>query len=272
MELDAQDTKARAEVDVVMEEIKKGRSSRRRKLNEEITPQVREQIQKLITDMETAAADDEESLLVGQPAVSKIHLLPTVITEASKVNLQAEFIHSNILLAIKKWLSPSADGTLPNVTLRDGLLKLLTQLPIDTSHLKDSEVGKVVMQLWKHPDEIPKNKKTSQELIEKWSRPLFKLSTSYAEAYEEPRESGVQRPKEQESVLDAYLSKRAKPTIRARIPVKPNLDFVKKPTWDINAKVVQKSEQHARLEKRTKSLKLSSASPKGSRKIITAIL
>jgi len=172
------------------------------------------------------------------------------------------------LLSIKKWLSPTADGTLPNVTIRESLLKLLTQLPIDTPHLKESEVGKVVMQLWKHPDEEPKNKKLAQELIEKWSRPLFNLSASYSEqVYEEPRESGA-RPKEQDSVLDQYLSKRAKPTIRARIPVRPNLDFVKKPTYSVVAVVAQKSEQHARLEKKTKSLKLSSASPRVSRKAI----
>jgi len=125
------------------------------------------------------------------------------------------------------------------------------------------------MQLWKHPDEEPKNKKLAQDLIEKWSRPLFNLSTSYAElSYEEPRESGIQRPKEHESVLDQYLTKRAKPTIRARIPVRPNLDFVKKPTYSVVAVVAQKSEQHARLEKKTKSLKLSSASPRVSRKAI----
>jgi len=250
-----------------MEEIKKGRTIRRRKYNEEISEQVKQQIQKLIADMETAAMDDEEALSVGEPAVSKIHLLPAVITEVSKINLQAVFIHFNILLSIKKWLSPSADGTLPNVTIRESLLKLLTQLPIDTTHLKESEVGKVVMQLWKHPDEEPKNKKLAQELIEKWSRPLFNLSTSYSEqVYEEPRESGA-RPKEQDSVLDQYLSKRAKPTIRARIPVRSNLDFVKKPTSIVNAAVTQKSEQHARLEKKTKSLKLSSASPRISRKV-----
>lgn len=56
---------------------------------------------------------------------------------------------------VKKWIHPLEDGTLPNVGLRTKMLNMISHMPIFKEHLKRSGLGKVVMMLWKHPEEVP---------------------------------------------------------------------------------------------------------------------
>lgn len=108
---------------------------------------------------------------------------------------------------------------------------------IDTESLKSSGVGKAVMALYKHADEIPKNKRTAQELIERWSRPLFQLTDSYRDLRESgedqaaPRRRLLKTSVEPANPLDAYVQakKNVKPRIRAAIPNRDPLDFTKQP-------------------------------------------
>ena len=96
-----------------------------------------------------------------------------------------------------------------------------------------------VMALFKHPSEIQKNKKIAQELIERWSRPLFQLTDSYRDLREagEGEESGTPRRRlltssvQSTNPLDEYVQakKNVKPRVRAAIPNRDPLDFVKHP-------------------------------------------
>lgn len=67
-------------------------------------------------------------------------------------------LHPGILPAVlKAWIEPMPDGTLPNSRIREFVLRLLHQLPVDCAledrkeQLKRSGLGRVVMFLFKLP-------------------------------------------------------------------------------------------------------------------------
>lgn len=63
--------------------------------------------------------------------------------------------------------------------LREGVLAMLTQLPIDAAderrrnQLKASGVGRVVLFYSRLPEEAPANRRAARSLVERWSRPVF---------------------------------------------------------------------------------------------------
>ena len=64
---------------------------------------------------------------------------------------------------------------------------MVQQLNVDVSmegrrqQLKASELGKVVMFLFKLPDETPANRRLAKDLVYKWSRPIFDESRDQAD-------------------------------------------------------------------------------------------
>ncbi len=59
--------------------------------------------------------------------------------------------------------------------------------------LKESSIGKMVMYLWKHSSETASNKKIAQELIDKWSRPIFGISARYKDLGQLEEEDTMRR-------------------------------------------------------------------------------
>lgn len=83
--------------------------------------------------------------------------------------LHAFFMEAGGLGALRTWLEPfERDRSLPNAKIRSVVLRLLKQLPIDMSdprtkqHVKDSQIGKNVMFLFKLPDETAPNRKLAK--------------------------------------------------------------------------------------------------------------
>jgi transcription factor SPN1 len=120
--------------------------------------------------------------------------------------------------------------------LRSALIR--SQLPgIDAEKLKASGIGRSVMLLMKHPKETPANRRLAEELVERWSRPIFQLAERYAdqpEALEEMAKRPVSRLPTTErelSSLDRFMQERRDKmlTYRARIPNRDPLDYVKPP-------------------------------------------
>ncbi|KAK1320990.1 hypothetical protein QJS10_CPA03g01646 [Acorus calamus] len=106
----------------------------------------------------------------------------------SKKQLHREFLDHGVLTLLKNWLEPlpdSPDGSLPNINIREAILKILTDLPIDLEQydrreqLKKSGLGKVVMFLSRSDKETTSNRKLAKELVDKWSRPIFNKSTRF---------------------------------------------------------------------------------------------
>ena len=116
----------------------------------------------------------------NKPAVGKIKLLPKVSAYLSNRRLHEPLLDSLLLQRVRDWLRPLPDGSLPNLQLRSQLYRLLSQMPIDTDHLQESEgLGLELMALWRSPKETVENRKFLKRLLEKWIRAIFKSSIDY---------------------------------------------------------------------------------------------
>ena len=119
-------------------------------------------------------------------------------------DLKETFIDSGVMSAIKEWISPLPDKSLPALRIREELLRLLQevrwlppppsqvrsgfslfsrclllQLPsVSQETLKHSGIGRSVMFLYKHPKESRANKDLALKLISKNPSPSERLTRS----------------------------------------------------------------------------------------------
>ncbi|RHY79380.1 hypothetical protein DYB26_000546 [Aphanomyces astaci] len=106
----------------------------------------------------------------------EIESLVQLSTLLRKVQLQLPMLDFNLL----EWIHPKESGELPNLGLRTKVLDIVQRLPIDKEHLKRSGFGKVIMILWKHPDESADNKEVCRQLIDRWSRNVFSKTLDFS--------------------------------------------------------------------------------------------
>ncbi|XP_031646211.1 protein IWS1 homolog isoform X2 [Oncorhynchus kisutch] len=191
-----------------------------------------------------------------KPALKKLTLLPTVVMHLKKQDLKETFIDSGVMSAIKEWIGPLPDKSLPALKIREDLLKILQELPsVSQETLKHSGIGRAVMFLYKHPKESRPNKDLALKLINEWSRPIFGLTSNYKGMTREERQqrdldqqmpqkrrlsSGGQTPhRDLEKVLTGE-EKALRPgdpgfCARARVPMPSNKDYVVRPKWNVES-------------------------------------
>lgn len=136
----------------------------------------------LVTMMD-ARDEDFKSFKRGQPALAKLRELPEVERMLCKVDYRAPLLANGLLSVIKAWLDPMPDRSLPNLRVRQVLLAALDAFPVDegwTDLLRSSTgLGKVIHYLSRH-DDFEANKRLARKLMDKWSRPIFDMSTDYS--------------------------------------------------------------------------------------------
>ncbi|XP_047662490.1 protein IWS1 homolog isoform X2 [Tachysurus fulvidraco] len=227
----------------------------------------------MISKMNEAAEEDRTLNSQKKPALKKLTLLPTVVMHLKKQDLKETFIDSGVMTAIKEWISPLPDKSLPALRIREELLKILQELPsVSQETLKMSGIGRAVMFLYKHPKESRSNKDLALKLINEWSRPIFGLSSNYkcmtreerqqrdldqqiaprrrlrepqkVEREEEPDvfgpqlSSGGQTPRRDLEKVLTGEEKALRPgdpgfCARARVPMPSNKDYVVRPKWNV---------------------------------------
>ena len=127
--------------------------------------------------MANASNADKEASDQGIPAMQKLKLLPTVVAAFQVKENQDQFIDNGVMTAIADWLSPLPSGALPNLKIREVLLKFLTEFPAcSTETLKASGVGKAVNRLRHHPKELRDNKAVCQKLTKRWCKQIFQIN------------------------------------------------------------------------------------------------
>lgn len=130
----------------------------------------------LRTKMIDAAKQDEDLITLDQPAITKLNLLSTVQRVMGLKLIQNQLLDNHILDALNLWIEPKGDY-LTSLSVRTAIYDILKGLPCQIDHLRGSQIGKTVLALRKHKKEIPENKRLLKEIMEKWARPIFSLSS-----------------------------------------------------------------------------------------------
>lgn len=146
-----------------------------------LATKLKEEAFRFVTLMNEACDADIDANKGNRPALSKIKFLPKVQEVLASLTLQTHLIDCGVLHALRKWLEPLPDKTLPNIRIREALLRGLEHLPVSEGHLQESRIGRIVMFLLKNEAETTANKVLAKKLIDKWSRPVFELSSNWTD-------------------------------------------------------------------------------------------
>ncbi|KAF9571997.1 Transcription factor iws1 [Mortierella alpina] len=188
--------------------MKSGKSTtrRRRKDEEDIDTELDEGAQRFVAKMREAAFADIDAKTKNMSALAKVRMLESVKTQLNKSHVHNTFLDNGILEAMREWLEPLRDGSLPSLDIIQDFMDILDILPIQTDHLVNSGVGRVVFFYTKVDESriTPTIKRKAESLVDKWSRPIIKLSQDYRDkkisyADEDPAASSSQRRRPTES-------------------------------------------------------------------------
>ncbi|KAF9206004.1 Transcription factor iws1 [Podila verticillata] len=164
--------------------LKSGKTSTRRRRKEEeedIDNELDKSAARFVAKMRDAAFADIDAKLKKESALAKVRMLESVKKQLNKSHVHNTFLDNGILEAMKLWLEPLQDASLPSLDIIQDFLDILDILPIQTDHLVNSGVGRVVYFYTKVDDSrvTPSIKRQAHALVDKWSRPIVKLSQDY---------------------------------------------------------------------------------------------
>lgn len=158
----------------------KSKTVRRRKADEDDLERMQDdKIDFLKGKMIEAANLDVEKNSNGQIATEKLKLLREVMDTMSKADLAISILDNNLLEAVRLWLEPLPDASMPAYQIQKELINSLTTLPIKTDHLVASGIGKVLVFYQRSKRTEPTLKKIVDRLIGDWTRPILNKSDSY---------------------------------------------------------------------------------------------
>ncbi|KAM9902323.1 hypothetical protein OXX79_004021 [Metschnikowia pulcherrima] len=163
-----------------MDQAVKSRTVKRRRADEDDLERMQDdRIDYLKNKMIEAANMDVEKNSQGQIATEKLKLLREVMDTMSKADLAISILDNNLLEAVRLWLEPLPDASMPAYQIQKDLLQSLTSLPIKTDHLVASGIGKVLVFYQRSNRTEPNLKKIVDKLIGEWTRPILNKSDSY---------------------------------------------------------------------------------------------
>jgi hypothetical protein len=131
--------------------------------------------------MAAAAEADNEGRKRGEPARHKLRLLPEVVALLNKNTLKDSIVdpENNLLEAVRFFLEPLSDGSLPAYDIQKDLFAALTKLPVNKDSLVASGIGKVIMFYCKSKKPELNIKRQAERLYTDWSRPILRRTDDY---------------------------------------------------------------------------------------------
>ncbi|OUM54564.1 hypothetical protein BVG19_g3969 [[Candida] boidinii] len=173
-------SRRRREFEEKFEALIKAPTSKKRKNGDvDLEAMQDEAISELKNMMKEAAYIDSDCVNNKKPATRKLKLLPQVKDTLLKSNLYDSILDNNLLEAVRIWLEPLPDSSLPAFEIQKTLLQELTKLPIKTIHLRESGLGKVMLFYQKSKKVDPSLKRIAEKLIGDWTRPIMGRSDNY---------------------------------------------------------------------------------------------
>lgn len=137
-----------------------------------------ENMRKAMTD---AAEADNTGRENGEPARHKLKLLPKVVALLNKNHLRESLVDPeiNLLEAVRFFLEPLSDGSLPAYDIQKELFTALGKLPINKESLVASGIGKVIIFYIKSKRPEPSIKLQAERLFNDWTRPILGRTDDY---------------------------------------------------------------------------------------------
>ncbi|KAG8812522.1 Transcription factor iws1 [Serendipita sp. 399] len=156
------------------------RVKRRTKQNEDDLDKIADDyVANLRLDMMQAANEDKEAHRDGIPAVAKLRMLDRVMDTLQKRQFTTAIMDQNLLGACRVWLEPLDNKSLPALNIQKEFFDHFLKMNIDTEMLRESELGKIVLFYTKCKRVIEPIQRIASQLVDKWTRPILKRSSSY---------------------------------------------------------------------------------------------
>lgn len=176
------DERRRKALDAKMDEaLKGGRKKSRKQQGIDLEAQADAEIEDMRRRMTEAAQADNEGRERGEPAIHKLKLLPEVVALLNRNNLQNNLVDPdiNLLQAVRFFLEPLNDGSMPAYNIQRELFTVLAKLPITKDSLVASGIGKVINFYTKTNRAESSIKRQAEKLIGEWTRPILKRTDDY---------------------------------------------------------------------------------------------
>lgn len=158
----------------------KSKGTKRRKADEDDLERMQDDRIDFLKDKMIKAANlDADRNLQGTTATEKLKLLDEVVSVLSKADLAISILDNNLLEAVRLWLEPLPDASMPAYQIQKELINALVDLPIKTDHLSASGIGKVMVFYQRSKRTELNLKKVVDKLIGDWTRPILNKSDSY---------------------------------------------------------------------------------------------
>lgn len=132
--------------------------------------------------MTHAAQMDAIDRQEGKPAMHKLKLLPEVIMLLNRNQYTGALVDPeiNLLEAVRFFLEPLDDGSMPAYNIQRDLLIAIKKLPINKDALIASGIGKVVVFYTKSKRTERRIKEMAEKLLAEWTRPILQRSDDYS--------------------------------------------------------------------------------------------
>lgn len=157
----------------------KGPKKKKKKNDVDLEEYNDELIINLKTKMIEAANRDADAIESGQPAVHKLAMLDDVKEVFQRPNLMAIAMDNNLLEAMRRWLEPLPNKSLPAYSIQKLMFEIMGKMKITTDYLRESGIGKIVMFYTKDKRPQLHIKREADRLIGEWSRPILGRSDDY---------------------------------------------------------------------------------------------
>ncbi|KAE8326976.1 hypothetical protein BDV39DRAFT_83851 [Aspergillus sergii] len=132
--------------------------------------------------MTHAAQMDAVSRREGKPAMHKLKMLPEVVSLLNRNQYVNSLVDPeiNLLEAVKFFLEPLDDGSLPAYNIQRDLMTSLAKLPINKEALVASGIGKVIVFYTRSKRPEAGIKRMAERLLAEWTRPILQRSDDYS--------------------------------------------------------------------------------------------
>ncbi|KAE8131646.1 hypothetical protein BDV38DRAFT_263898 [Aspergillus pseudotamarii] len=132
--------------------------------------------------MTHAAQMDAISRREGKPAMHKLKMLPEVVSLLNRNQYVNSLVDPeiNLLEAVKFFLEPLDDGSLPAYNIQRDLMTSLAKLPINKEALVASGIGKVIVFYTRSKRPEAGIKRMAERLLAEWTRPILQRSDDYS--------------------------------------------------------------------------------------------